>query len=120
MARTPSTNARKRDREVAPPVRAGGKKMATARPARAGRANGAVKAAAKPSKHEGRAVHRSSEKIVQGGKATTVEAPASGGSRGKYVYCIIESNDALRFGDRKSTRLNSSHVAISYAVFCLK
>src|SRR5690625_6135125 len=23
-------------------------------------------------------------------------------------------------GDRKSTRLNSSHVAISYAVFCLK
>src|SRR5699024_11653077 len=25
-----------------------------------------------------------------------------------------------RFGDRKSTRLNSSHVSISYAVFCLK
>src|SRR5690625_6445689 len=25
-----------------------------------------------------------------------------------------------RPGDRKSTRLNSSHVAISYAVFCLK
>src|SRR6266508_6582177 len=26
----------------------------------------------------------------------------------------------VRRGDRKSTRLNSSHVAISYAVFCLK
>src|SRR5690625_6010871 len=26
----------------------------------------------------------------------------------------------LRLEDRKSTRLNSSHVAISYAVFCLK
>src|SRR5690625_5510481 len=26
----------------------------------------------------------------------------------------------LTFLDRKSTRLNSSHVAISYAVFCLK
>src|SRR5437660_8968397 len=26
----------------------------------------------------------------------------------------------LKSGDRKSTRLNSSHVAISYAVFCLK
>src|SRR5437660_2272517 len=26
----------------------------------------------------------------------------------------------LDFRDRKSTRLNSSHVAISYAVFCLK
>src|SRR5690625_4084474 len=25
-----------------------------------------------------------------------------------------------QMGDRKSTRLNSSHVAISYAVFCLK
>src|SRR5699024_12827045 len=29
-----------------------------------------------------------------------------------------ESFDSLR--DRKSTRLNSSHVSISYAVFCLK
>src|SRR5690625_401655 len=26
----------------------------------------------------------------------------------------------IEIGDRKSTRLNSSHVAISYAVFCLK
>src|SRR3989442_2469332 len=28
--------------------------------------------------------------------------------------------DVLAEGDRKSTRLNSSHVRISYAVFCLK
>src|SRR5438874_5511793 len=28
--------------------------------------------------------------------------------------------DPVRTGDRKSTRLNSSHVEISYAVFCLK
>src|SRR5690625_6944813 len=28
--------------------------------------------------------------------------------------------DFVRVKDRKSTRLNSSHVAISYAVFCLK
>src|SRR5699024_12214935 len=28
--------------------------------------------------------------------------------------------DNLGAGDRKSTRLNSSHVSISYAVFCLK
>src|SRR5690625_6273901 len=28
--------------------------------------------------------------------------------------------DHWRAADRKSTRLNSSHVAISYAVFCLK
>src|SRR5690625_6867281 len=29
-------------------------------------------------------------------------------------------NPLSRMGDRKSTRLNSSHVANSYAVFCLK
>src|SRR5256885_12658742 len=28
--------------------------------------------------------------------------------------------DAVVVGDRKSTRLNSSHLVISYAVFCLK
>src|SRR5690554_2063618 len=28
--------------------------------------------------------------------------------------------DEMGLGDRKSTRLNSSHVRISYAVFCLK
>src|SRR5438034_5478132 len=28
--------------------------------------------------------------------------------------------DVLTFVDRKSTRLNSSHTVISYAVFCLK
>src|SRR3712207_8393263 len=28
--------------------------------------------------------------------------------------------NAVRTGDRKSTRLNSSHANISYAVFCLK
>src|SRR5690349_22079263 len=30
------------------------------------------------------------------------------------------SNTNENVGDRKSTRLNSSHVEISYAVFCLK
>src|SRR5207249_7936854 len=32
----------------------------------------------------------------------------------------IEDNLTLMQQDRKSTRLNSSHVSISYAVFCLK
>src|SRR2546429_2346422 len=32
----------------------------------------------------------------------------------------ITSADYARLGDRKSTRLNSSHGYISYAVFCLK
>src|SRR2546430_10920417 len=35
--------------------------------------------------------------------------------------CIPESYSGVpRFSDRKSTRLNSSHSQISYAVFCLK
>src|SRR5439155_23870335 len=33
------------------------------------------------------------------------------------VHCLPETGAHT---DRKSTRLNSSHVAISYAVFCLK
>src|SRR5690625_6235247 len=37
------------------------------------------------------------------------------------VYFIEKTNEFRgRYQDRKSTRLNSSHVAISYAVFCLK
>src|SRR5690625_6532518 len=32
----------------------------------------------------------------------------------------IPSERRIELKDRKSTRLNSSHVAISYAVFCLK
>src|SRR2546430_12314888 len=34
---------------------------------------------------------------------------------GLAVACFVKA-----FGDRKSTRLNSSHSQISYAVFCLK
>src|SRR2546426_3675436 len=33
---------------------------------------------------------------------------------------IITLGHSAYFGDRKSTRLNSSHLVISYAVFCLK
>src|SRR5690349_23187704 len=35
------------------------------------------------------------------------------------VFLVI-NGEAVRPEDRKSTRLNSSHVEISYAVFCLK
>src|SRR5690625_3359974 len=41
----------------------------------------------------------------------------------KKPITTIVNNALIDFsfdGDRKSTRLNSSHVAISYAVFCLK
>src|SRR5690625_689283 len=41
-------------------------------------------------------------------------------SQGSPVNLEKALTPTTRLGDRKSTRLNSSHVAISYAVFCLK
>src|SRR3989442_9824790 len=54
------------------------------------------------------------------------QAPAPGASvrvevpTGPSTTVVAIPVSALRKGDRKSTRLNSSHVRISYAVFCLK
>src|SRR5205814_7517210 len=44
------------------------------------------------------------------------------GARGRVEYALEYGTDALEMHreDRKSTRLNSSHLGISYAVFCLK
>src|SRR5258708_27539268 len=55
------------------------------------------------------------EKIA--GKGAIVEA-----RRGKGRVILFGFNDCAFAGDldRKSTRLNSSHQIISYAVFCLK
>src|SRR5438874_4209263 len=36
------------------------------------------------------------------------------------LLCAVRGSGVNWTGDRKSTRLNSSHVEISYAVFCLK
>src|SRR5688500_19680958 len=38
----------------------------------------------------------------------------------KYQLAVDTLKPNLEAGDRKSTRLNSSHLVISYAVFCLK
>src|SRR5690242_8036264 len=40
----------------------------------------------------------------------------------RYIIAThgLKVGDTLMSGDRKSTRLNSSHMSISYAVFCLK
>ena len=37
-----------------------------------------------------------------------------------HILCLGDSNTHGYCADRKSTRLNSSHYQISYAVFCLK
>src|SRR5690625_5801290 len=41
-------------------------------------------------------------------------------SRAALMARYQSTEERFAGGDRKSTRLNSSHVAISYAVFCLK
>src|SRR2546430_11445405 len=48
------------------------------------------------------------------------ECRATPGNRGVYVLRRIKQDRAEFTLDRKSTRLNSSHSQISYAVFCLK
>src|SRR5437868_11503687 len=37
-----------------------------------------------------------------------------------WLWSLLRHQAAITKEDRKSTRLNSSHVSISYAVFCLK
>src|SRR5690606_42156926 len=48
--------------------------------------------------------------------------PAARALPGRDCGAVASWSQRARFGrtDRKSTRLNSSHVKISYAVFCLK
>src|SRR5947208_5170494 len=41
-------------------------------------------------------------------------------TRNEPSAAVLASSQRMLFRDRKSTRLNSSHQIISYAVFCLK
>src|SRR5690349_24294849 len=59
------------------------------------------------SRREGRALHHGLQPEQAAAALPARRLGLHGGHRG-------------RAGDRKSTRLNSSHVEISYAVFCLK
>src|SRR5256885_6767791 len=51
------------------------------------------------------------ERVVDGHAESELREVARGGETGAA---------GANHGDRKSTRLNSSHLVISYAVFCLK
>src|SRR5690606_41646151 len=54
-------------------------------------------------------------------RAVTGEVDAGeAGPVGVLEPLLVAPDAAEHRGDRKSTRLNSSHVKISYAVFCLK
>src|SRR5690625_6098288 len=57
--------------------------------------------------------------VVRGGRGDDEDVA---GTRGTQVgqQLLGQAQRGQHVADRKSTRLNSSHVAISYAVFCLK
>src|SRR5256885_6012469 len=48
------------------------------------------------------------------------EAVLLGQQSGQFFGIVGPHRDLILTQDRKSTRLNSSHLVISYAVFCLK
>src|SRR3712207_7614905 len=61
------------------------------------------------------------------GNAAEVERALAGSAtrtvrlqQNRPVYLVYFTLEVAANGDRKSTRLNSSHANISYAVFCLK
>src|SRR5690625_6068257 len=56
--------------------------------------------------------------IAFGSVSVTVPSTSIASSFTIMLVSLLQINHS--FVDRKSTRLNSSHVAISYAVFCLK
>src|SRR5438270_3941556 len=59
-------------------------------------------------------IHNSLHKPIHNSHTT------SDSSRPGTVLQYSSKHDHLHISDRKSTRLNSSHSQISYAVFCLK
>src|SRR2546426_1666126 len=63
------------------------------------------------SSHEGRHVFR---------RAQPRSAHRAPGGVDECRRGVVEPAPRVRGADRKSTRLNSSHLVISYAVFCLK
>src|SRR3989440_7661841 len=57
---------------------------------------------------------------VEGGVRIAVMANDLARLCGVVKKLLAQRSGRFRCGDRKSTRLNSSHDQISYAVFCLK
>ena len=97
----PRVSARKSGRSRPAPAPAKGQARKASRMAKVtSKGNGSARgAAAKPPPKSVRGGdRRMPEKTVQAGRTLPSVERAVAGSRGKYVYCIIESTEALRFG----------------------
>src|SRR3712207_7561550 len=77
---------------------------------RSGRRGAQGRPAREPELHRVRARERDDLPHVHGGGARPVRRPVP----------LLPAGAHAQAADRKSTRLNSSHANISYAVFCLK
>src|SRR5690242_21107703 len=60
--------------------------------------------------------HRAERNMALCGRRENMAADQRSANVGLIVHMVVSAET----GDRKSTRLNSSHMSISYAVFCLK
>src|SRR5438045_6055907 len=67
---------------------------------------------------EGAPVSTGYARLLGSGDEFVAEVPL--GDDGGFRFFAAPGSWTLRVLDRKSTRLNSSHLGISYAVFCLK
>jgi gas vesicle protein GvpL/GvpF len=98
-----AVSARKRERSR-PPVamKSAAKKAVSGRAEKSSKPNGSGRAVATkaPAKSARGSVgeRRASEKTFQAGRPAASPETSVAASRGKYVYCIIESADPLRFG----------------------
>src|SRR3712207_8235557 len=69
--------------------------------------------------HDALPIYRSPERLSFRGSRISFSSRCFSNSRSSPSECRYGSPPQLSL-DRKSTRLNSSHANISYAVFCLK
>src|SRR2546430_9573177 len=79
-----------------------------------------LRAGEREERHVGLARHRARQEGLSGARRADEEHPLRNAATETLVLlrCPEEVHDLDQ--DRKSTRLNSSHSQISYAVFCLK
>jgi len=95
--RKPTANVRKAERSRASAPPPAPKKSGASRGAK-GATRGQADRSRAAASGNGRGDRRATEKILRGGKIAPALDPSVGPSRGKYVYCIIEAAEPLRFG----------------------